>query len=146
MIVAAQIRVPDEQASASNARLFSSNEGWKPSEAYLLKHAATFTCFKTLTNVPKVIVPNAPVFVEVIFDRMKKISYLIIQSSGYWFKVTGLADTDRRFVLSYRTPDGKNLVYGENALLAEVGVTFFVAYQPFGMSPQSFSIISFSKP
>ncbi len=131
LIHGSQIYVPDNPSFGPNARLFYpwkiDKRGWKPSAVYMTtSHAGKIECYKKLTRVPKTIVRNAPVYIEVTFLGMKKVMFLLIQADGGFSSQYANLNNDRKFVLSYRGFNGRTVVYGMDAVLAEVSVLFYV--------------------
>ena len=122
-ILDAQITVPSNPQLAGKARLYSDSTGWAPDAGYVTKQSSALTCFKGLPKLPKNIIDMAPVYLEVNFLRMKKLSYFIIQNSVN-LGANGGIESNRKFVLSYRGFDGDGQVYGNNGLYAEVSYNF----------------------
>lgn len=84
----------------NKARLFGP-EGWRPNDAYLSQQEMP----SSWTSMSKIL--NSPIFFEVNFVRMKKISYFIIQDSA----LQATHPYTQTFFISYN--DGTQKVYGE---------------------------------
>ena len=96
------------------ARLFGP-DGWRPDDAYLTSSSRTIT---SLTNLQAVLA--LPIYYEVTFAKMQKITYFIIQDS---LNVNG--DYDQSFYIAYNDSQMR-MVKGSTALVI---TTFFMLYQ-----------------
>ena len=117
-ILTEQIIVPSETANRGNLRIFD-DAGWKPDASFYNRVKNDLNSFASLgTKVPKAILRDAKIFIQIDFIRPKKIVYLIIKDHDQSFPSE--YDTDRLFGLVYRTIYGTVVAYGKHTVFAEV--------------------------
>ena len=126
-ILSDQILVPSNKAERGNLRFFD-DAGWKPKAEFfeqVKNNSISFASFGT--RVPKAVIRDSKIFVQIDFIRPKKILYLVIKDHN---KVSDSeANTDRWFGLSYRNLYGSVVAYGKDKAYAEVcNVYMFVTF------------------
>ena len=117
-ILSGQILVPSNEAERGNLRFFD-DAGWKPKVEFfeqVKNNSISFASFGT--RVPKAVVRDSKIFVQIDFIRPKKIIYLVIKDHN--IASDAEANTDRWFGLAYRNLYGSVVAYGKDKAYAEV--------------------------
>ena len=121
--------MPSETAERGNLRIFD-DAGWKPNASFYEQVKNDLNSFASLgAKVPKAILRDAKIFIQIDFIRPKKIVYLIIKDHDQ--SVAAEHDTDRLFGLVYRTIYGTVVAYGKHTVYAEVCKIDFISFLHF---------------